>query len=427
MVAEPGKVSAPRTPHHPKPCYMLAYFLVMIGGCVECSDDILDKEETKVDIPFTDMVDLQDFMKDDRLSRDWCPRDYGRSLEWDSMDFEEKNMRWIGTTETCAACDLQADLLRCSRRSVDMEIEEFFLQVEDRCFDFLSLSNSSSAETVQDWNLGCADDESMVMNSSYFFKNVKLIESYVGALVFDLEHYSTILQTVMEIDGMAPFVVMILFVLAGVEMMYRFQKGPKKLKKRFEEPKGHLSRARRWNGHLRSHFEFRMKLRSVLFLTLWTTGQAMDGDQLQRMFTHMMQLTEATVAAARSSAAVAEKLDRKDHTKGFGEASKVLRAPEAFEVDDPLRFVSWSDNFKNWLTYGDHRYVDLLKQVEELDEPCTLAEFASEEVVELGHRLYAILASYVKGPAAQFVKAAASERNGFRVWQQLRNLYCQQY
>ena len=49
----------------------------------------------------------------------------------------------------------------------------------------------------------------------------------------------------------------------------------------------------------------------------------------------------------------------------------MLRAPEAFEEDDSLRFVSWSDNFKNWLTYGDHRYVDLLKQVEELDEPCT--------------------------------------------------------
>eukprot|EP00913_Durusdinium_trenchii_P023982 g22523.t1 len=60
---------------------------------------------------------------------------------------------------------------------------------------------------------------------------------------------------------------------------------------------------------------------------------------------------------------------------------------QAFEVDDPLRFVSWSDNFKNWLTYGDHKYVELLKQVEELDEPCTLAEFASEEVVELGHRV----------------------------------------
>lgn len=81
------------------------------------------------------------------------------------------------------------------------------------------------------------------------------------------------------------------------------------------------------------------------------------------------------------------------------------------------------DNFKNWLTYGDHRYVDLLKQVEEPDEPCTLAEFASDKIVEFGHRLYAILASYVKGPAALFVKAASTDRNGFRVWQQLRNLY----
>ena len=121
MVAEPGKVSAPRTPHHPKPCYMLAYFLVMIGGCVECSDDILDKEETKVDIPFTNMVDLQDFMKDDRLSRDRYPRDYGRNLERDSVDFEEENMRWLGTTRMCAAGDLQADLLGRGRHEVDLK------------------------------------------------------------------------------------------------------------------------------------------------------------------------------------------------------------------------------------------------------------------------------------------------------------------
>ena len=41
----------------------------------------------------------------------------------------------------------------------------------------------------------------MVVNSSYFFKNVKLIEYHLGVLVFDLEHYSTIPQTVMEKDG----------------------------------------------------------------------------------------------------------------------------------------------------------------------------------------------------------------------------------
>ena len=187
--------------------------------------------------------------------------------------------------------------------------------------------------------------------------------------------------------------------------------------------KGHLSRTRRWNGGLKHRFEMKLKLKTLIFLSLLTSSHAMDGEQVQRMFNHMMQLTEATMTAARSSAMVAERLDRKDNRGSFSEASKVLKSPEAFEVDDPLRFVSWSDSFKNWLTYGDHRYVDLLKQVEELDEPCTLAEFASEEIVELGHRLYAILASYVRGPAAQFVKAAAEDRNGFLVWQQLRNLY----
>ena len=126
MVAEPGKVSAPWVPRHLMPCHgALAFFLLTIGGCVEHLDNIPDKEETKVDIPFTNMVDLQDFMKDDRFRRDWCPRDDGRNLEWDSMDFEEENMRWLGTTRMCAAGDLQADLLGRGRHEVDLKTDFF--------------------------------------------------------------------------------------------------------------------------------------------------------------------------------------------------------------------------------------------------------------------------------------------------------------
>ena len=232
-----------------------------------------------------------------------------------------------------------------------------------------------------------------------------------------------ILQVVMEDVGWEVYLNLNLFLLLGAEMLRRSQTKTRTLVKRHHEPKGHLSRNRMWQRGLRQRFEFRMKLRGLIFLSLWTSGQAMDGEQVQRMFNHLLQMTEATMTAARSSALVAEKLSKKANQGSFSEASKVLKAPEAFEVDDPLKFVSWSDNFKNWLTYGDHRYVELLKQVEELGEPCTLAEFAFEEVIELGHRLFAILASYVKGPAAQFVKAASEDRNGFRVWQQLRNLY----
>lgn len=75
--------------------------------------------------------------------------------------------------------------------------------------------------------------------------------------------------------------------------------------------KGHLSRARRWNGGLRYRFEFRMKMRGLIFLCLWTSGQAMDVEQVQRMFNHLLQLTESTMTAARSSAMVARNLIEK--------------------------------------------------------------------------------------------------------------------
>ena len=77
----------------------------------------------------------------------------------------------------------------------------------------------------------------------------------------------------------------------------------------------------------------------------------------------------------------------------------------------------------NWLTYGDPRFSDLLRDVENLDEPCKLSDFANAEVRELARRLYSILASYVRGPALQLIRAESSQKNGFLVWQQLRDLY----
>lgn len=71
---------------------------------------------------------------------------------------------------------------------------------------------------------------------------------------------------------------------------------------------------------------------------------------------------------------------------------------------------------------GNYKYAELLKDVEALDEPCKLSDFASEEVREMAKKFFAILASYIKGPASQLVRAAAGEQNGFLVRQQLRDL-----
>lgn len=92
------------------------------------------------------------------------------------------------------------------------------------------------------------------------------------------------------------------------------------------------------------------------------------------------------------------------------------------EGDDPLHYASWRETFTNWLTYGDPRFAGLLKDVEDLDEPCKLSDFATPEIREVANRLYSVLASYIKGPALQLIRAESTEKNGFLVWQQLRNL-----
>lgn len=139
----------------------------------------------------------------------------------------------------------------------------------------------------------------------------------------------------------------------------------------------------------------------------------MDAGQAAQMMNQMMQMTEAATNAARVSALALEKMDQKKAVGNFGEASKVLRSPESLEGDDPLRYVSWRETFMNWLTYGDPRFTDLIRDVEALDEPCKLSDFATTEVKEMARRLYSILASYVRGPALQLIRAESTEKNGF--------------
>ena len=106
----------------------------------------------------------------------------------------------------------------------------------------------------------------------------------------------------------------------------------------------------------------------------------------------------------------------------FADASKVLRQPDAFEVDDPIKFSLWREQFLNWLCFSDSRYGDLVKLAEESLDNVDENEF-NEETKDLSQRLYSILASYLRGPAAQIVRSFQKQRNGFGVWQRLKQLY----
>jgi hypothetical protein len=55
---------------------------------------------------------------------------------------------------------------------------------------------------------------------------------------------------------------------------------------------------------------------------------------------------------------------------------KVLRPPDTFEVDDPVRYSLWREQFLNWLVFCDSRNGELIKDVENLDviEPMETSE-----------------------------------------------------
>ena len=435
MVAEPGNVLAPfHAPHHATPCLrMLALLLLMIGGRVELdhlniSNDVDEKEEE-----LTVLKDMSLETKEDRnlLSR-WPEKHFQMMTGLtESLGF---GFGWIGATCEDGLTWMGAMLLD---EPGSHDLGEW---VEPK-------SNYSLAE-VKDWNLDLNTCPRFVIaDGSPIWREVgdrcPDLRVYDGRSLQDVE-YSLNLSMNLDEDvdfprtGVGSYVVSFLlepyvWMLCGVVQVLlclraralTIQETNKEKKKEFRLHMGHLSfaRKRRWNGSLRSRFESRVQMKSFVFLMLWASSNAMDAEQTRQVLTRMMQMSEAATLAAQASSALMEKWERKKDNGNFGEASKVLRNPDLLEGDDPLKYASWKEQFTNWLVYGDSRFGELLRDVENLDEPCQLSDFASDDVRSLAHRLYAILASYVKGPAQQLIRAEAGEKNGFLVWQQLRNLY----
>ena len=100
--------------------------------------------------------------------------------------------------------------------------------------------------------------------------------------------------------------------------------------------KGHLGlrRNRKWNGTLQKRFAFRLQLKTMLLVSLWTSANAMEAEQAKQMFVKMMQMTEAASMAARASSAVMEKMEQRKDSGNFGEASKILKTPDSLEGDE---------------------------------------------------------------------------------------------
>ena len=159
---------------------------------------------------------------------------------------------------------------------------------------------------------------------------------------------------------------------------------------------------------------------AMMMICSCASSAAMEQEAvLQRIIT----LTEAATRAAMSAESTLNQVQSMASTssgpsEGLQAASRILKAPDTFNGDDPMAFASWRFQFTSWLTFGDSRYTTLLEKVESLTSAPSITTYDTPEK-ELAHKLYAVLTSYLRGRCSHIIKAFAKSRDGFAIWYQL--------
>ena len=126
-------------------------------------------------------------------------------------------------------------------------------------------------------------------------------------------------------------------------------------------------------------------------------------------------LQQATQTSAISSSSTSSNLAR-----NLESAAKILKAPEIFDSTDSAMWINWHHSFLNWLSYSDNRFVNFIRDIDNLEPHVELdAVDWSDDDWDLARKLYAILTSYLKGSSLQLSRSQAEERNGFKLWKML--------
>ena len=159
---------------------------------------------------------------------------------------------------------------------------------------------------------------------------------------------------------------------------------------------------------------------SLMFICSCSSAAAMEQDA---MLQRIISLTEAATRAAVSAEQTLNQVQgmtssATSSSEGLQAASRILKAPDTFNGDDPMQFASWRFQFTSWLTFGDNRYTTLLEKVEAMTSSPSIGSYDTAEK-ELAHKLYAVLTSYLRGRCSHIIKAFAKSRDGFAIWYQL--------
>ena len=159
---------------------------------------------------------------------------------------------------------------------------------------------------------------------------------------------------------------------------------------------------------------------SLMFICSCSSAAAMEQDA---MLQRIISLTEAATRAALSAEQTLSQVQGMtsgaiSSSEGLQAASRILKAPDTFNGDDPMQFASWRFQFTSWLTFGNSRYTILLEKAEAMTSSPSIASYDTSEK-ELAHKLYAVLTSYLRGRCSHIIKAFAKSRDGFAIWYQL--------
>ncbi len=154
---------------------------------------------------------------------------------------------------------------------------------------------------------------------------------------------------------------------------------------------------------------------SLMFVCSCSSAAAMEQDA---MFQRIISLTEAATRAATLGQVQSMTSSATSSSEGLQAAARILKAPDKFTGDDPMQFAPWRFQFTSWLMLGDSRYTTLLEKVEAMTTSASIASYDAPEK-ELGHKLYAVLTSYLRGRCSHIIKAFSKSRDGFAIWYQL--------
>ena len=153
---------------------------------------------------------------------------------------------------------------------------------------------------------------------------------------------------------------------------------------------------------------------------------AVDPNQVFQMFQQLTANSQAATDAAlravnsMQSFVVSAGSSRPESSTGRNEdVTKVLKQPGVFEHerrDDQAKYwPEWAFTMRLWLGYLDPEYIQELSSVEQAPESVPGLAAMSAEQKARALKLYAILATYIRGPALKIVRSVETH-NGFAGW-----------